>query len=48
MLKNQSMFERKDISAFKFYCHLLEGIDWLYLILAIIGLLVCGLARPLF
>ena len=47
MLKNQSMFERKDISAFKFYCHLLEGIDWLYLILAIIGLLVCGLARPL-
>ena len=45
-LKNQSMFETKDISIFKFYCHLLEGIDWLYLILGILGILVCALAGP--
>ena len=46
MLTNQSMFDRKDISIFKFYCHLLEGIDWLYLILGILGILVCALAGP--
>ena len=46
LLKNQSMFDRKDVSIFKFYCHLLEGIDWLFLILGILGILVCALAGP--
>ena len=40
------MFDSKDISIFKFYCHLLEGIDYLYLILGILGILVCALAGP--
>ena len=46
LLKNQSMFERKDVSIFKFYCHLLECIDWLYLVLGILGILICALAGP--
>ena len=40
------MFDSKDISIFKFYCHLLDGIDYLYLILCILGILVCALAGP--
>ena len=38
-LENQFVFKRKNISIFKFFCHLCEPIDWLYLILGIIGLL---------
>ena len=47
VLKNQSMFNRKDISIIRFYCHLLEGIDWLYLILGILGMLACALGDPI-
>ena len=46
--KNESIFEKKSVSIFKFYCHLFEPIDWLYFILGIIGLIVCGLADPVF
>ena len=45
-LKNQFMFERKNISLFKFFCHLFEPIDWLYFFLSIIGLILCGGANP--
>ena len=45
-LKNQFLFERKHISLFKFYCHLFEPIDYLYLVLAIIGCLIRSLASP--
>lgn len=46
--KNESIFERKKVSIFKFYCHLFEPIDWLYFILGVLGLMVCGLANPVF
>ena len=39
LMKNQFMFERKDVNILKFYCHLLEPIDYLYLVLGFIGLL---------
>ena len=46
ILKNQSMFEPINVNIFKFYYHLLEGIDWLYLVLGILGILVCALGGP--
>ena len=45
-LQNQFLFERKHISIFKFYFHLFEPIDYLYLVLALIGCLIRGLASP--
>ena len=47
IMKNQFMFERKDVNIFKFYCHLMEPIDYLYLVLGIIGLLACGCTSPI-
>ena len=44
--RNQFLFERKHISIFKFYFHLFEPIDYLYLVLALIGCLIRGLASP--
>ena len=41
-LKKKSMFERKHISIFKFYCHLFEPLDYLFLILGLIGLIIYG------
>ena len=46
--KNESIFERKSVNVFKFYCHLFEPIDYLYFILGVIGLMICGLADPVF
>ena len=46
--KNESIFERKSVNVFKFYCHLFEPIDYLYFILGVIGLMICGLANPVF
>ena len=46
--KNESIFKRKSVNIFKFYCHLFEPIDYLYFILGVIGLIVCGLANPVF
>ena len=48
VIRNESILERKRVSIFKFYCHLFEPIDWLYFILGILGLMVCGLANPVF
>ena len=45
---SQSIFKRKNISLFKFYCHFLEPIDWLYYSLGLIGAIACGVASPIF
>ena len=37
-LKDEFMFQRIDVNIFQFFCHLFESIDWLYLILGIIGI----------
>ena len=47
LLKNQAMFERKNVSIIKFYCHLFEPIDYLYLFLGTVGLFACGLSNPI-
>ena len=47
IMKNQYMFERKNVNIFKFYRHLLEPIDYLYLVLGIIGLLLCACTSPI-
>ena len=44
--RNQFLFERMHISFFKFYFHLFEPIDYLYLILGIIGSAIRGLVSP--
>ena len=41
------MFERKHISIFKFYCHLFEPLDYLFLILGLIGLIIYGLSHSI-
>ena len=46
IMKNQFMFPRIDVSIFKFFCHLFEPIDWLYLSIGIIGLCICGASVP--
>ena len=47
IMKKQFMFERKDVNIFKFYCHLMERIDYLYLVLGVIGLLASGITFPI-
>ena len=46
-LKKNLMFEEKEISIFRIYSHLMEKIDILYIILAIIGSLGAGLSLPI-
>ena len=46
-LKKKLMFEEKDIKIHTIYIHLMEKIDYLYLILAIIGSLGAGLSLPI-
>ena len=46
-LKKKLMFEEKDIKIHTIYFHLMEKIDYLYLILAIIGSLGAGLSLPI-
>ena len=46
-LRDQPLFENKHINIFKFYRHFFEPIDWLYLILALIGCLIVGLSSPI-
>ena len=46
-LKNKSLFERKNVSIFRFHLHFMEGIDWLFFVLAIIGIFIGALASPL-
>ena len=46
-LKKKLMFEEKDIKIHQIYCHLMEKIDYFYLVLAIIGSLGSGLSLPI-
>jgi len=46
-LKKNLMFEEKDISIFHIYHHLAEPVDYVYMILAIIGSLGAGLTMPI-
>ena len=46
-LKKNLMFEEKDISLFHIYHHLAEPIDYLYMVLAIIGSIGAGVAMPI-
>ena len=45
-IENKFLFKRKSISIFKFFYDMFEPIDWLYLVLGTIGLLLCGAAAP--
>ena len=44
---NQLMFDKKKVTLFKFYYHILEGVDWIFLILGVLGILACSLAGPI-
>ena len=46
-LKKNLMFEEKDISLFRLYCHLTQKIDIFLLVLAAIGSLGAGLSLPI-
>ena len=46
-VKKKLLFEQKNISAFRLYCHLSEKLDILLMILGIIGSLGSGVAYPL-
>ena len=45
-MERQSMFKTRSIGLFKFYCHIMEKIDYLYLILGLLGLIIVGLSNP--
>ena len=45
-IENQFLFQRQKVSIFRFHLHFMEGIDWLFLSLAIIGILIGALALP--
>ena len=46
-LRTQTLFRKQNVSIFKFHLHFMEGIDWLFLVLAILGIIVGALASPL-
>ena len=46
-IKSQALFQRKKVGIIKFHLHFMEGIDWLFLALAIIGIFISALASPL-
>ena len=41
------MFKKQSISIFRIYCHLFESIDWLFLVLGIIGAVGAGISMPI-
>ena len=47
IIKNESLFKRQKVSIIKFNLHFMEGIDWIFLALAIIGILIGALSSPL-
>ena len=44
--KNNLMFQKQSISLFRIYAHLFKPLDWLFLILAIIGGIGAGVCQP--
>ena len=47
MMKDKLMFEQQSVSLFRLYNHLFEPIDWLFLVLAIIGSIGAGCSMPI-
>jgi ATP-binding cassette subfamily B (MDR/TAP) protein 1 len=47
MMKEKLMFEQQSISLFRIYSHLCEPIDWLFIVLAIIGSIGAGVSMPI-
>ena len=46
-IEDQEVFERKKISIFRFYYILFEPLDWVFLIIGLIGCLASGVSTPL-
>ena len=46
-IEDQEVFERKKISLFRFYYILFEPLDWVFLIIGLIGCLASGVSTPL-
>ena len=46
-VKQNLMFEEKDVSLIQIYCHLAEPIDYFYIVLATIGSIAAGLSMPI-
>ena len=47
IMKDKLMFEQQSISLFRIYGHLCEPIDWLFIVLAIIGSIGSGVSMPI-
>ena len=47
IMKDKLMFEQQSISLFRIYGHLCEPIDWLFIVLAIIGSIGAGVSMPI-
>ena len=46
-IKRENLFQKQKVSILRFHLHFMEGIDWLFLALAIIGIFIGALASPL-
>ena len=47
MMKDKLMFEQQSVNLFRIYGHLCEPIDWLFVVLAIIGSIGAGVSMPI-
>ena len=47
IFNNQSIFQRKSISFFKFYCHLFDPLDWLFFCLGVLFCIILGIASQI-
>ena len=47
IMKDKLMFEKQSVSLFRIYSHLFEPIDWLFLVLALIGSIGAGISMPI-
>ena len=45
--ENDLLFKKKSVNIFTIYCHFFEPLDWLYLVLAIIGSVGSGISMPI-
>ena len=47
VMDEKLMFQKQSVSLCRIYCHLFEPLDWLFVILAIIGSIGAGISMPL-
>ena len=47
MMKDKLMFEQQSVNLFRIYGHLCEPIDWIFMVLAIIGSIGAGVSMPI-